>query len=70
MIKCQLPRLLGERRMHISDLQKMTGITYATLWNLYHEKTSSVSFKVTDKICGALGITPGELFEYVPGEGE
>jgi putative transcriptional regulator len=65
MIKCHLSKLLGERRMHLKELQRQTGLSYYTLWTIYHEKNKGIYFDVIAKICRALGIQVGDLFEYV-----
>jgi len=66
MIKCHLSRILGEKRLHISDLHKLTGIRYATLWNIYHEKNRSISYGMMEKICNALDCQPADLFTREP----
>jgi len=65
MIRCKLSRILGEKRMHILDLQRQSGVSYTTLSSLYHEKTSRIDFNTIDAICRALGVQVGELLEYV-----
>ncbi len=64
MIKCRLSRLLGERKMSVLALKRQTNLSYVTLANLYHEKTSGVTFETIDKICRNLECSTGELFEY------
>ena len=64
MIKCRLSRLLGDRKMSVLALKRQTSLSYVTLANLYHEKTSGVTFKTIDRICGSLECSTGELFEY------
>ncbi len=65
-IKIHLGRLLGERKMKMSDLSKKTGISKNALSDLYHEKVKAVRFDTLGKICKALGCTVGELIEYQP----
>ncbi|MDA2918717.1 helix-turn-helix transcriptional regulator [Desulfobacterota bacterium AH_259_B03_O07] len=65
MIKCHLSRLLGERKMHILKLKKSSGVSYTTLLNLYHEKTSRIDYNTIDQICRVLQCQVGDLFEYV-----
>ncbi len=65
MIKCRLSRLLGDRKMSVSELKRRTGLSYVTLQNLYHEKTRGVTFYTIDKICKSLECNTGDLFEYV-----
>lgn len=65
MIRCNLSKILGERRIHILELQRQTGVSYTTLSNLYHEKTTRIDFNTIDAICKALGIQVGDLLEYI-----
>lgn len=66
MIKNNLSRILGEQRVKMSELQRMAGLSKKTVLNLYHNKTKNISFETIDKICEALEISIGELFEHVP----
>ncbi len=65
MIKCRLSRLLGDRRMFVLELKRRTDLSYVTLSNLYHEKTTAVAFYTIDEICRSLECKAGDLFEYV-----
>ena len=69
MIRIHLGRLLGERKMKMSELSRMTGISNNALSELYHEKTRGIQFDSLDKICKALRCAPGDLLEYVPEAG-
>ncbi len=69
MIKCRLSRLLGDRKMSVLALKRQTDLSYVTLQNLYHEKTTGVAFDTIDKICESLECNTGDLLEYVE-EGE
>ena len=66
MIKCHLSRLLGERRLKISDVARDTGINRGTLTRLYHETAERVDLDALDKLCVYLNCTLQELLEYVP----
>ncbi len=65
MIKCRLSRLLGDRKMSVLALKRQTDLSYVTLQNLYHEKTTGVAFYTIDKICESLECNIGDLLEYV-----
>ena len=65
MIKCRLSRLLGERKMSVLALKRQTELSYVTLQNFYHEKTSRITFYTIDKIYKSLECNTGDLFEYV-----
>ena len=64
-IKCNLSRILGERRIKMIELARMAGVAENTVRFLYHEQAKGVTFEVMDKICEALACQPGELFERV-----
>lgn len=70
MIRCHLGRLLGERKMKISDVAASTGIHRHTLTRLYQETAERVDMDVIDKLCAHFDIPVGELFERVPSAGK
>ncbi len=67
-IKINLSRMLGERRLKMTDLANEAGIAKNTVMSLYHERAKGVTFEVLEKICKALNCQPGDLLEYVPDE--
>ena len=64
MIKNNLSKLLGERKIKIAELSRIIGYDYAAVSRFYHDKFEYLNIDMIDKICWALEITPGELFEY------
>jgi putative transcriptional regulator len=68
-IKIHLAKLLGERKMKVAELARITGISGYGLYNIYHERTKSIEFGTLAKLCKALDCSVGDLLEYVP-EGE
>lgn len=64
MIKCNLSRMMGERKMKISDLSRDTGINRGTITRLYQETAERVELDVLDKICSYLDCSVGDLLEY------
>ncbi|MGI8422982.1 MAG: helix-turn-helix domain-containing protein [Chloroflexota bacterium] len=65
MLVNRLSRLLGERRLSISEAARRSGVSYKTVFDLYHDRTTRVDLGTIDKLCRALGCTPNDLFEYV-----
>lgn len=63
MVKCHLSRLLGERKLKISDVVRDTGINRGTLTRLYHETAQRVELKDLEAICLYLNCRVGELLE-------
>lgn len=64
MIRNNLSKLLGERRMTQKKLADITGIRPATINELYHELNSSITIENLNKICIALNCDVGDLFEF------
>lgn len=64
-IKIHLSRILGERRINISELAKMACISRNTATALYHEDAKGITWDVLEKLCSALNCQPGDLMEYV-----
>ena len=65
MIKCHLSRLLGERKLKISDVVRDTGLNRGTLTRLYHETSERVELAVLDRLCVYLGCRLDQLLEQV-----
>ncbi|MCG8094858.1 MAG: helix-turn-helix transcriptional regulator [Candidatus Thiodiazotropha endolucinida] len=64
MIKCHLSRILGERKLKISDLSRDTGINRGTLTRMYHETLIRIDLGTINTLCNYLSINVGELLEY------
>ncbi|MEZ9331013.1 transcriptional regulator [Vibrio breoganii] len=62
-LKCNLSRILGERRMKISDLSRETGIHRNILTRIYNETATRVDLEVVAAICSNLEVTVGELYQ-------
>lgn len=67
MIKCHLSRLMGERKLKISDVARDTGINRGTITRLYHETAVRIELDAMDTLCRYLGCEVSELFEYIDG---
>lgn len=65
MIRCNFARLLGERKLKISDVARDTGINRGTLTRLYYETAERVELEVIDRLCDYFGIDLPELIERV-----
>lgn len=66
MIKINLSRLMGERKMKISDLAAATNLNRNGLSRLYYDETDGIKFDTLNKLCAALNCSVEELLEYVP----
>lgn len=68
MIRCHFARLLGERKLKISDVARDTGINRGTLTRLYYETAERIDLEVLDQLCEYFSIDLPELLER-PGVG-
>ncbi len=66
MINNKLSEILGRKRIKMSELQRMTGLSQTAVINLYYNKTKSISFDTINKLCNALECNIQELFEFIP----
>lgn len=64
MIEINLPVLLAQRRMTISDLHRATGISRTTIISLYYERAKGVKFTTLLIICKYLECEIGELIKF------
>lgn len=65
MIKCHLSRLMGERKLKVSDVARDTGLHRNTISLLYHETATRVDLPAVEALCRYFGIQVGDLFELV-----
>jgi putative transcriptional regulator len=63
MIKCNLSRIMGEKKLKISDVSRDTGINRGTLTRLYQETAERIDLEVMDQLCIYLECEVGELFQ-------
>ena len=65
MIKCHLSRIMGEKRLRISDVIRDTGINRGTITRIYHETAERVELESIEKLCRYLDCEIGDIFELV-----
>jgi len=66
MIKCHLSRMMGERKLKVSDVARATGIHRNMITLLYFERAKRIEFEVIEKLCNYLNCSIGDLFEIRP----
>ena len=66
MIRCNLSRLMGERKMRISDVMRETGLSRTTITLLYKETALKVDLDALDKLCNLFNCPLSELLEQRP----
>ncbi len=65
MIKCHLSRLMGERKLKISDVARDTGLHRNTITLLYQETATRVDLEAINSLCKYFDVTVGQLLEFV-----
>jgi putative transcriptional regulator len=65
-IQNRISRVMGERRLNIQELSRRSGLSYTTVWSLYHGTAQRIDLTTLDKLCRALDVQVGDLLEYVP----
>jgi putative transcriptional regulator len=65
MIRCHFARLLGERKLKISDVARDTGINRGTLTRLYYETSERIELEVLDQLCDYFGVGLPDLLERI-----
>jgi putative transcriptional regulator len=64
VIKCHLSKLMGERKLKISDVARDTGLHRNTITLLYQETATRVDIEAIDLLCRYFEVPVGELFEW------
>ena len=70
MIKCHLSRLMGERKLKLADVARLTGLHRNTVTLLYNETAARVDLETIEKLCALFKCKVEDLFEYRPNEAE
>jgi len=65
LVKCHLSRLMGERKLKISDVARDTGLHRNTVTLLYQETATRIDLDAIEKLCLYFQIGVGQLFEVV-----
>ncbi len=60
--------MLAKRKMSLTRLTELVGITMANLSILKKGKAKAVRFSTLNSICEALDCQPGDILEYKPDE--
>lgn len=64
MIKCHLSRLMGERKLKLADVARLTGLHRNTVTLLYNETAARVDLDTIEKLCQLFDCKVEDLFEY------
>lgn len=56
---------MGEKRISITLLSKISKISRTTLTSLYFDRTGGIKFDTLDKICKSLNCDVVDIFEFM-----
>lgn len=62
--------MMARRKVNLSELASRIDITLANLSVLKNNKAKAIRFSTLEAICKALDCQPGDLLEYIPGDGK
>lgn len=68
MIVNRLSRIMGERRMSMQDLVRLSGVSYSTVFDLYHDRARRFDLTTLDRLCTALEVGVCDILEHRTGE--
>ena len=68
MIIINLDVMLAKRKMSVTTLSSLVGLTLANVSILKNGHAKAIKISTLDRICKALGCQPGDILEYRPGE--
>jgi len=62
--------MLAKRKIRSKDLAEKIGITEQNVSLLKSGKVRGIRFATLSRICAALDCHPGDILEYMPGDGD
>ncbi len=63
MIKCNLSRLMGERKLRVADVARDAGVNRNLVTLLYYEKAKRIDFESLERLCRFFGVGVGEFLD-------
>lgn len=66
----RLDRMLADRKMQLTDLSELVGISVVNLSNLKTGKVKAIRFSTLNAICRVLNCQPGDILEYMPSDND
>lgn len=63
MVRINLSRIMGERRLKIADVCRDTGLSRTTVARLYHEDVIKLDLETLEILCGYLDVDISDMLE-------
>lgn len=64
MIKNNLSKIMGEKRLKIVDIINETSLSRGAVTRVYNDTAVKIDMSTIDELCRYLKVGVGELFEY------
>lgn len=65
LIKCNLARILGEKKLKVAEVARDIDVHKNIIYRLYNETAVRVDLAVIEKLCRYLDVSIGEFFEIM-----
>jgi len=65
MVRINLSRIMGERRLKIADVCRDTGLSRTTVARLYHEDVIKLDLETLEILCSYLDVDIADMLEIV-----
>lgn len=65
MIKIHLARMMGERKLNITDVARATNLNRNTVSLLYRETAQRIDFETLEVLCRFFECSVGDLIEHI-----
>jgi len=62
----RLSRLMGERRVSMLAVARATGLSYTTVFQLYHDRSTRYDKDTLDSLCSYFGVGIEHILEWTP----
>ncbi len=64
MIIINVDVMLAKRKMSVTELTELVGITMANVSQIKNGKVKAIKLSTLEKLCAALSCQPGDILEY------
>lgn len=68
MIKCNLARILGEKKLKVAEVARDIDVHKNIIYRFYNETAVRIDLTVVEKLCRYLDVNIGEFFELADDE--
>jgi len=66
MIRLRVKEIADAKKISMNRLARSADVDYKTVQRLFRYPDADVSLHTLDKLAWSLGVTPGDLIDYIP----